>query len=179
MAMASVEEIVATHAGLIQDSKIWFAPNIPSNKLQGAINSYARGVPASDILMLVDNTIFGGAGDGMIITRDRLHAHDLGDPPQTINISEIRNANVIGTFGPKMFINGNKFVTFNCIDIHDKANHLKICHLVTDLSSGVASCSAPAIPPPGGVGISVSQECPGCGAQVRNRGVCEYCGRKL
>lgn len=177
--MPSVEEIVARHGAGIKDSKIWFAPNIPANKLQGALRSYAQAVPPGEVLMLVDNTIWGGCGDGMLITRDRLYAHDMASSAKTIGIAEIKTANVVGAFAPELIINGSKFVTFNCIDIHGESNHVKICLLVTELGSAAPQpvVAAPALPSVGMV--SEVQECPGCGATVRGLAVCSYCGRKL
>ena len=133
--MASVEEIVARHAGLIQDPKIWFAPRIPAAKVQGAIRSYAPGVAADAVLVLVDNTVWGGCGDGMLVTREHLYAHDMMEAPRTLRISEIKTANVIGAFAPELFVNGSKFVTLNVIDIHGQSNHVKLCQLVLDLAS--------------------------------------------
>lgn len=177
--MPSNEEIIARHGAGIQDSKIWFAPNIPGKKLQGAIHSYARTVHPDTVLMLVDNTIWGGCGDGMLITRDRLYAHDIADSGKVMGISEIKTVNVIGVFAPELFINGSKFVTFNCIDIHGQSNHVKICHLVTELASGfITSGSTATILSSFGM-VSEAQECPGCGAAVRGLAVCGYCSRKL
>jgi hypothetical protein len=177
--MPSVEEIVARHGAGIKDSKIWFAPNIPANKLQGALRSYAQAVSPNDVLMLVDNTIWGGCGDGMMITRDRLYAHDMASSVKTMSISEIKTANVVGAFAPELWINGSKFVTFNCIDIHGESNHVKICLLVTELGSGASPSVAAAPALPGAGMVSEVQECPGCGATVRGLAVCSYCGRKL
>ncbi len=177
--MPSVEEIVARHGAGIKDSKIWFTPNIPANKLQGALRSYAQAVSPGEVLMLVDNTIWGGCGDGMLVTRDRLYAHDMASSAKVMSISEIKTVNVVGAFAPELWINGSKYVTFNCIDIHGESNHVKICLLVTELGSGASPsvAAAPALPSVGMV--SEVQECPGCGATVRGLAVCSYCGRKL
>ena len=177
--MPSVEEAVARHGLGIKDSKIWFAPNIPANKLQGASRSYAQSVSPGEVLMLVDNTIWGGCGDGMLITRDRLYAHDMASSAKVMSISEIKTVNVVGAFAPELFINGSKFVTFNCIDIHGESNHVKICLLVTELGSGALPSVAVAPTSPSIGMVLEVQECPGCGATVRGLTVCSYCGRKL
>jgi hypothetical protein len=111
-ASPSVEEIVARHGAGIKDSRIWFAPNIPAKKLQGAIRSYASGVSPGDVLMLLDNTCWGGCGDGMLITRDRLYGHDVLESPKVIRISEIKTADTGGFFGRGVFINGSKLTPF-------------------------------------------------------------------
>jgi len=53
---------------LEQDGKIFFHPRIPLSKLQGAIYGYMDGVRPEEILILVDNTVFGGAKEGIAIT---------------------------------------------------------------------------------------------------------------
>lgn len=178
--MPSVEEIVARHGAGIKDSKIWFAPNIPANKLQGALRSYAPAVSPGEVLMLLDDTMWGGCADGMLITKDRLYAHDIADSSKVMAISEIKTVNLVGgVFSQELFINGSKFVTFNCIDIHGESNHVKICLLVTELGSGASpSVAATSALPSVGM-VSEVQECPGCGATVRGLAVCSYCGRKL
>ncbi len=115
----------------------------------------------------------------MLITRDRLYAHDIMESAKVIGISEIKTVNVVGAFAPELFVNGNKFVTFNCIDIHGQSNHVKICLLVTELASGSITSESNATALPSVGMVSEVQECPGCGATVRGLAVCGYCGRKL
>jgi hypothetical protein len=132
--MPSVEEIVARHGAGIKDSKIWFAPNIPANKLQGALRSYAQTVSPSEVLMLLDNTMWGGCADGMLITGNRLYAHDIAGSSQTLQVSEIRNSSLVqGVFSRDLYINGSKFVEINMIDA---ANCAKVCLLIAELGSG-------------------------------------------
>lgn len=177
--MASVEDIVARHGTGINDSKIWFAPNIPSSKLQGALRAYAPAVSPGEVLMLVDNTIWGGCSDGMLITRERLYAHDMTDSPRIMPIAEVKMVNVVGSFAPELFVNGNKFVTFNCIDIHKESNHVKICLLVSELASNSDASEVRPPPSPKVASVSALQACPGCGAGVQGLAVCSYCGRQL
>ena len=173
--MPSVEEIVAKHRARIKDPAIWFTPNIPPKKLQGAIRSYAQAVSPGDVLMLVDNTVFGGCGDGMLITRDGLYAHYIGGP-KAISIQLIKTVNVVDE---DLFINGSKFANLLLVDTGGQANHVKICWLVTELASGTVSTPPLVIAQPSGGIVSEVQECLGCGAAVRGLVVCVYCGRRL
>jgi hypothetical protein len=54
----------------IQSSETYFSPNIPLNKLDGALVSYGYNakVNAKDVIVLMDDTVFGSAKDGLIIT---------------------------------------------------------------------------------------------------------------
>jgi len=175
--MPSVEEIVVRHRAGIKDSKIWFASNISANKLQGALRSYAPAALPGEVLMLLDNTLWGGCADGMLITGNRLYAHDIAGSSQTLQVSEIRNASLVQeVFTKDLYINGSKFVEINMVDA---ANYAKVCLLIAELGSGASPSvtAAPALPSVGMV--SEVQECPGCGATVRGLAVCSYCGRKL
>jgi methyl coenzyme M reductase gamma subunit len=45
---------------------IYFAPAIPYKKLQGAM-SYSQGIHPDEILMLIDDTVFGSAKAGLCV----------------------------------------------------------------------------------------------------------------
>jgi hypothetical protein len=57
--------------GFMKDVHI--KPSIPIKKLQAAISSYAFGVPETDVLVLLDDTVFGGAKEGLILTSDSMY----------------------------------------------------------------------------------------------------------
>jgi hypothetical protein len=84
----------------------------------------------------VDNTFWGGCGDGMLITRDRLYAHDMGESPKVMKISEIKTVNISsGFFSNGLIINDIKFTTFN---LPNTQSRTKLYRLVTELASGQA-----------------------------------------
>lgn len=69
--VSQYEKIINEHSVSINaDSKIYTAPNIPKKKASSAIKSYARNVDIEDILLLYDDTVFGSANDGIILTHD-------------------------------------------------------------------------------------------------------------
>jgi len=49
-------------------SSVWFLNDIPRKKLDGAIRSYAKTVNPERVFALHDSTIFGGAGEGFLVT---------------------------------------------------------------------------------------------------------------
>ena len=76
----------------IYDEQVFFAPDIPPDKLTNALEKYARNLSPDLVLVLVDDTVFGSAKDGMIITPDMLYAHEAFSNPKRIamkNISRI------------------------------------------------------------------------------------------
>ena len=170
--MPSIEEIVEKHSRLIYDERVWFSPRIPAAKVQGAIGSYGPGVAAVDVLVLVDNTVWGGCANGMLVTREYLYARDIMGSPRTFKISEIKTANLIDD--DELFVNGNQFVNLNITD-----SQVKLCQLVLELACGVGKSGGGADPLPAVPVRLGPQECPGCGAALGYGGVCLYCGRKL
>ena len=110
----------------INDSKVFFSPDIPVEKLNNAISAYgASGIAPNDILILVDNTVFGSAKDGFFITENYFCSRETAfDKPFIINIS---NINRIKSHGRKIFINEKKVANFM---IPKKETIEKICKLL-------------------------------------------------
>lgn len=94
------------HFSGILDNNVYIAPNIPQSKLDGARRSYVPNyIDKDDILVLVDDTAFGGAGDGFVITHDAVYSHEIFMDPVTVyfhKFSEIKyNKNEIYIDGKK------------------------------------------------------------------------------
>jgi hypothetical protein len=85
----SVSQIIETYKNKIKDDNIFFAPNIPQQKLTNAIKSYAEGVNESDVLLLVDDTVFGGAKEGMMVTHTEILYKNLLVDGGSFKFSEI------------------------------------------------------------------------------------------
>lgn len=90
-----VESIVRSYADRIKDREIFFAPDIPARKLRNALNSYARGAQASDVLVLFDTSFFGGAKRGLVLTRSRICAKHLGSPPMSYALRELASVQAV------------------------------------------------------------------------------------
>lgn len=82
LAMASLHDSDDT-------SRIYLQPDIPHAKIEAAIGSYARGVAPRDVAVLVDDTLFGGAKLGALITNDAIYANDSSGPGRRIRFDDI------------------------------------------------------------------------------------------
>jgi hypothetical protein len=73
-------------------------------------------VSGDEVLVLVDNTVFGGAGDGMIITPNCFIGRDMGEAPVRVEIASVREVRLEeGILSRKIWINGSVvLVTLNC-----------------------------------------------------------------
>ena len=72
------------------DSHLSLGEDIPSNKLANARSAYAPGVSSRDVLLFFDNTVFGGAKDGLLLTTDAVYWHNISTPPGQISLAEIQ-----------------------------------------------------------------------------------------
>ncbi|MGI9257097.1 MAG: SHOCT domain-containing protein [Salinispira sp.] len=86
-----VLQIVKEYSTKIKDGHIFFAPDIPMEKLGNVLKSYGKGVAEEDALLLIDNTAFGNAKDGLLMTPSRLYIHNQMENPQHIDIADIQS----------------------------------------------------------------------------------------
>jgi hypothetical protein len=70
--MQSLEQHLASHSSEIASDKIFFKPKIPNKKLLNAIQSYGKNINQKDVLILVDDTVWGSAKQGLLITENLL-----------------------------------------------------------------------------------------------------------
>ncbi|MFW6155459.1 MAG: hypothetical protein ACOC95_09600, partial [Planctomycetota bacterium] len=81
-----VKAIVRSCAGRIQTNNVFFGPAIPAKKLPEHLRERRASERRS---ALIDNTAFGGAKDGAVLTSTALYAHNRGEAPQRLDFSQI------------------------------------------------------------------------------------------
>ena len=69
--------------------KLHMFPDLPGAKLANVQKTYAAGVNGNDILLLFDNTIFGGAKEGFVMTDEAIYWHNMGGPFKALLFSAI------------------------------------------------------------------------------------------
>jgi len=57
----------------VVSDKVYVRPHIPAKKLQSALNAYGNGLSPEDVIILVDDTAFGSAKDGILITDNSIY----------------------------------------------------------------------------------------------------------
>jgi hypothetical protein len=62
----------------IRSDKVWFSGAIPPEKANAATKAYAPKVSPEAIMLLYDDTIWGGAKDGLLLTVDAIYWHSFG-----------------------------------------------------------------------------------------------------
>ena len=93
----------------LNEQDIYTAPNIPKKKLKNAIRSFAPGVKAEDVLLLADDTAFGSAKDGLILTKNALYGKEMWEKPKKISL--FRNTTVSVKESKTLCINNYEFIS--------------------------------------------------------------------
>lgn len=79
----SLRDILTKNAAKIssESTSIFISPNIPMKKLNGALSSYGQQINEDEVIVLFDDTVFGGAKEGFIITEKIFASKEmLGKP---------------------------------------------------------------------------------------------------
>ncbi len=96
--------------------KIFIAPDIPKKKLAAAIESYGNGIRPRDVVVLIDDTFFGGAKQGMLVTENEILAKSVLMPGSRYLLVKVQEISAEGTC---VYINGYEFTTLNIPEKRD------------------------------------------------------------
>lgn len=91
---------------------VW--PNVPLKKADGAISSYAHGINHGEIVVLLDDTVFGGAREGVLLTASALYAKQKFEDSRRIYIDDIQS--VAPETNSRMSVNGAAFFEANFLE---------------------------------------------------------------
>lgn len=93
--------------------KIHFAPSIPSKKLSGALAAYGAGIKPSDVVALVDDTVFGGAKEGILLTNKEIRFKEIFTAPEA---RAVKHVEYLMIDGRSIYANGVKVMRINVPD---------------------------------------------------------------
>lgn len=94
--------------------KVYARPNIPRKKLEGAISSYASGVSPDEVIILLDDTLFGGAKEGLLVTNNSIYCKQKFESPRQLPFKAIRQVEP-GT-DSRVIINGAEFFKADIVE---------------------------------------------------------------
>lgn len=104
-------EILNKHAEKIDDPSIFFPPEIPEKKIKNAIEKYATSAKKEDVIFLLDETVFGKADEGILMTPETLYAYQAFEGIKKIKINQIENIFITeGMISCTLHINDNKII---------------------------------------------------------------------
>ena len=115
-------------------TRLFVAPNIPTKKLLNALESYGGGLARTQVLALVDETVFGSGKDGLLLTNQELRTKAAFSIPHVFKLDGIR----VSAKGRTLFINGETDQQFNYVDAE------QLDELVSAIDRAIAAASRPA-----------------------------------
>ncbi|MDQ6622994.1 MAG: toll/interleukin-1 receptor domain-containing protein, partial [Verrucomicrobiota bacterium] len=74
----------------VNDSHLFFSGAVAPEKAAAALKTYAPGIAATEIIFLYDNTVYGGAKDGLLLTMDTIFWHNIWATPGRCQYREVK-----------------------------------------------------------------------------------------
>lgn len=96
----NVRKIVSRYSGDMSDN-ILIGDGIPEKKLENAKRKYAHFKNDESPLILIDNTMFGSAKEGVLMTERTLYFKDTTSKPNSINLCDITSVKLDGDMDKK------------------------------------------------------------------------------
>lgn len=90
-----IKKIVSQYSDRIKNNYIFFVPNIPEKKLRNALCTYAPIEEGEQPLLLIDDTILGGAKRGVLLSDRKLYICQLFEKPRVINLDNIKSVKFV------------------------------------------------------------------------------------
>lgn len=96
--------------------RVFVAPHIPLKKLHGALDSYGNGLRPHDVVVLIDDTLFGGAREGVLITETRIRCKASFESVDQRLLSCLSDIRAQGRF---VYIHGERYAELRMPDHRD------------------------------------------------------------
>ena len=90
--------------------RVHVAPNIPKKLLSNALAAYDLTLDPSDVVVLIDDTMFGSGKDGCLIGHDCLAIRETFSDAVSYAYSEVQSLEIQGS---KLFLNKRQAIAFN------------------------------------------------------------------
>ena len=107
-------------------NKWYLHPQIPQDKLDGAMKNYAAGLKRDSVLAPGDGTLFGSTESGCLLTADAICCR-VARGGRIVRWSEISSARVVGSEGIQIMLAAGGKVRVSCgqfASVRDKLHKL-------------------------------------------------------
>lgn len=96
---------------LQQADGIYFTPHIPLKKIQGAMHYLPTTVQVNDIVLLVDDTVWGSAKVGLCVTDQAIYLKEVFEEPLSFNLAHVKSIQAdTGIIQHGLLINGRETI---------------------------------------------------------------------
>ena len=146
---------------------IYFAPDIPREKFD-VLSKFSKNLSYQDALILIDDTVFGGSKDGVIISKNIFFSHGiLEDSGKSVHVSSELEIHI----KPKlltneMFIDNNIFYDFSQFKREEIVFLVGLMQEICSWKKNKPSTKT----------SNLLTDCRSCGAPL-NYSTCDYCGQ--
>lgn len=90
--------------------RVFVAPHIPPKKLLGALDSYGVGLRPQEVVVLIDDTVFGGAREGILITETQVRSKAKFEEEDVRLLGLLQDITV---HGARIWIHGEQYATLS------------------------------------------------------------------
>lgn len=98
------EELILEHAVGLDYDKVYVGGLIPEKKMKNVRETYAQAmVPGEDEVLLIDDTVFGSAKDGVLFTQKAIYAHNQFESSWRCAYEDLRE---VARKGNSIIVNG-------------------------------------------------------------------------
>lgn len=87
-------QLIKNAGSKLVSNKVYLRPHIPEKKLQYALNSYGSGISQEDVIILVDDTLFGSGKDGILITDNSIYIKIFSESLRVYKWCEIESIRI-------------------------------------------------------------------------------------
>jgi len=173
------DQVFQAFSQLSMQDEVFLFDSAPPRKMRGAL-SYARLEPGEIILVIYDDTVFGSAKNGFMLTTKRVYSRPQLESAEMVDLSQVtRFTKESGWLSANIYAENPVGRVKLEVTLAKNGGYCE--QLLTALNAvlptlnpaaGAPALDLSTLPPPQPV---LPAQCPGCGAPGQVR-VCEYCG---
>lgn len=142
----SIMQMTLSLAERLGLERVYVRPHIPQKKLSAALESYGANMSAEEVLVLIDDTLFGGAKEGVLMGKSKLAVKMLLDTPR---LFFWRHLNSLAVERNDLFINSHQVGTFTQVGEKELGEFFSVINeALSDARRGVAAQPVVAVAPP-------------------------------
>lgn len=138
--MADIRDFLRKNVSAIAQNKVYIAPNIPANKLKGAIEGHRVSESPESVIAIYDDTALGGGEDGLLFTSTHVSYRMMWNDPEKITYSDIAAVEVKPGFILGAVRVSLKDGTHKLIDNFDKGECERLAALLRSCAECVGEC---------------------------------------
>lgn len=149
----SIVQVALNLAERLALERVYVRPHIPQKKLSAALESYGANMSEDEVLVLIDDTLFGGAKEGVLIGESKLAVKMVFDSPR---LFFWRHLEALAVQKRDLFVNSRKIGTFTQVGEKELGEFFSVINkALGDARRGLGALPVVAVaPPPVGVGTA-------------------------